>query len=1189
MVLSLALPAETQIGSYRILSSLGAGGMGEVYLAKDMRLGRKVALKLLPKEFTTDRERARRFQQEAHAISALNHPNIITIYEIGEAEAGRFIAMELIGGRSLRSLIGEGPDVERLTALGRQIAEALAVAHAAGITHRDIKPENIMVRDDGYVKVLDFGLARLALTSEAGGTAATIQHTEPGTLLGTIAYMSPEQAGGERVTAATDIFALGIVFYELATGSHPFRAATLLSTLQAITSATPALPSRFNAEIPEALDSLILRMLEKDARQRPEAKEVEAALWEIERQREGGTERNTAGSHRFSFSPSLGLSVSPSHRRVTVGRDKDLAELHAGFATASAGCGSLLCVTGEPGIGKTTLVEAFLAEIAESHRCRVARGRCSERLAGTEAYLPWLEALDSLLRDESRLSQARTVRPDEEPLAQTMRRIAPTWYAQVATLAGDNASDAKVLAELRAASQERLKRELAALLEELSRTHPLVLFFDDLHWTDVSTIDLIAFLGGRLPSMSVLIVTTYRPSDLLLAKHPFLQIKPDLQARGICRELQLEFLNRAEIETYLTLAFPGHHFPPDLPKLIHAKTEGNPLFMVDLVRYLRDRGVIEQRSGEWMLAQALPEIERELPESVRGMIERKFAQLGEEDRKLLMAASVQGYEFDSAVLSQVLSLDAGEVEDRLEALERIYAFVRLLSEDEFPNRTLTLRYRFVHVLYQNELYGALRPTRKAQLSSAVAQTMLGFYGEQSGRVASQLAHLFEASRDFGRATEYYSLAAENASKVFAYQEAALLARRGLDLLDTLPDKIDNIDRSRQELRLQVTLALSLGITQGYTALEAGKSLIRAHELCEQLGEPSQFYLGLGVYYLVGAEYHAARRTEEQLLRIAESRQNTSLMVGAHAALGYSLEFLGELVDARDHFERAIAIYDPQKNLSYVSRYGFDPGLYAQSEIGRTLWLLGFPDQALATTRNALALAEKTGDPRTIANAYMLIITVNYFRREKIEALKLAEAGIAHCDKHNIANDREWINIIRGWAMTGQEQPGPGIAEIRHSLAVLRATRAKVCSSMFLGMLSEALSKVEETQESFAQLAEAFEIVERTDERFYESELHRLKGELLLGCGLRIADCGLNDLSNPQSAAETCFLKSMEIARRQSAKSLELRAVISLARLWQRQGKRAEARGVLAEVYGWFTEGFDTADLKEARVLLDELS
>ena len=276
---------------------------------------------------------------------------------------------------------------------------------------------------------------------------------------------------------------------------------------------------------------------------------------------------------------------------------------------------------------------------------------------------------------------------------------------------------ARLLAEVKAASQERMKRELANFLQAVARARPLVLFFDDLHWADVSTIDLLSFLAGKFDALNVLIVVTYRPSDMLLAKHPFLQIKPDLQARGVCRELLLEFLTEAEIAEYLALEFPGHRFPAEFPQA-DSREDGRQSVVYGRPGALpaRSQRDCARRAVSWTLAQALPDIERELPESVRGMIERKIAQLSEEDRKLLTAASVQGYEFDSAVVAQVLNLDADEVEERLEKLERVFAFVKLASEAEFPNRTLTLKYRFVHVLYQNALYASLRATRKATLS-----------------------------------------------------------------------------------------------------------------------------------------------------------------------------------------------------------------------------------------------------------------------------------------------------------------------------------------------------------------------------------------------------------------------------------------------------------------------------------------
>lgn len=368
--MSGSLSANSAISHYRILSPLGAGGMGEVWLAQDTMLERKVAIKLLPAEFTEDPDRVRRFEQEAKAVSALNHPNIITIHEIGETEAGRFIVMEHVQGHTLHTIEKPCP-LETLVSLGGQIAKALSATHAAGITHRDIKPENTMVRDDGYVKMLDFGLARLIPGTATDPEAATLAfQTMPGTLVGTVAYMSPEQARGEPVTSATDVFALGILFFELATGQHPFKAETIIGMLHSITSQAPLIPSRVNPDVPAALEALILSMLEKEAGKRPSAVEVDQALAELAGQRSSGQLR-----------PATTAATSAIVRH-TVGREKERAELQSGFASALGGRGLLLCVAGEPGIGKTTLVEDFLGELAAEGRSTIARGRCSERLVG---------------------------------------------------------------------------------------------------------------------------------------------------------------------------------------------------------------------------------------------------------------------------------------------------------------------------------------------------------------------------------------------------------------------------------------------------------------------------------------------------------------------------------------------------------------------------------------------------------------------------------------------------------------------------------------------------------------------------------------------------------------------------------------------------------------------------------------
>jgi serine/threonine protein kinase/predicted ATPase len=1162
------LSANTNLSHYRIVSKIGAGGMGEVWLAEDTRLKRKVALKLLPAELTSDADRVRRFEQEAQAASALNHPNIITVYDIGESEAGRFIVMELVAGRTLRAVIAEDNSLETLLALGQQMAKALSAAHAAGITHRDIKPDNIMVRDDGYVKVLDFGLARLLPATASDSEAATLaQQTTPGMVMGTLAYMSPEQARGETVSHPSDVFALGIVLYELATGRHPFKAETLVGYLHAITLQTPAPPQQWQPNLPAALNDLLLRVLAKEASHRPTASEVAQQLYEIEREQN----RATAGERAtLVLPPAAVLSVPSAPPRHTVGREPERRELRSAFDSVLRGRGSLLCVAGEPGIGKTTLVEDFLAELTTKHPCTIARGRCSERLAGTEAYLPLLESLESLLRD----STASGSEPGS--LATTMKQIAPTWYAQVVPLSGDSEEAARLLAEVKAASQERMKRELASFLTAVAESQPLVIFFDDLHWADISTIDLLSFLAGKFDAMRVLIVTTYRPSDMLLSKHPFLQIKPDLQARGYCRELQLEFLNEAEIAQYLSLEFPQHRFPAEFPRLIHAKTEGSPLFMADLVRYLRDRGVIAQSSGSWKLEQTLPDIERELPESVRGMIERKIAQLSEEDRKLLTAASVQGYEFDSTVVAQVLNLDADEVEERLEKLERVFAFVKLTSEAEFPNRTLTLKYRFVHVLYQNALYASLRATRKATLSREVAQTMEGFYGEQRASVANQLAALYEAGREYASAAEYYRLAAEHATRVFAYQEAVVLARRGLGLLKSTPD---TTARTRQELALQITLSLPLGACRGLASQESRELFTRARELAQQLGDPPELLTimyGQWRSYLIGGDNSTALKLGEEFLALARAKAPAA-MIRAHQIMASVFKYRGEFTSACAHTKELLAIWNPQPHDGEAVVYAAEnPAMIGLFIDAWSLWNLGYPDQALQQSREALALARQDASPYGLALATFMAAELHISRREHQRVREMAEDCLAICTEHGFP---QWLAngyICRGWALVEAGQGAAGLTQMSEGITAMHATEADLQRSRYLALLGEACGATGQIAEGLSLLAEALAFAEQSGERFFEAEINRLRGELLLKS------------EAPQAEVEECFHQAIKVAQKQSAKSLELRAAMSLARLWQRQGKIAEARQMLAEIYGWFTEGFDTADLKEAKALLDEL-
>jgi predicted ATPase len=1125
--------------------------MGEVYRAWDDRLNRAVAIKLLPKTAVTKGTGVDRFLREARAASALNHPNIVTVHDAGEVEAdGHFIVQELVRGATLRQLMESGLEIGAMLDIVRQVAKALMAAHEAGIVHRDIKPENIMVRPDGYVKVLDFGLARLVSTntvSEEEGPTLTNLDTAPGIVMGTAAYMSPEQAQAIPTGPPSDIFSFGSVIYELVTGRRPFVGPSSFSVIAAIIAEHPVPPARLNPSTPPALDALVLRMLAKEAARRPTAIEVENELG------------NLTGQGAIDLGP------SPTARRTTVGREEERAELRQVFARVAAGQSLVLAVTGEAGIGKTSLVEDFLAEIEVSrHRPVIARGRCSERLAGSEAYLPLLEVLDSLLH-----------RTRGETFSELMKACAPTWFLQVATLSPDGTTIQRLQADLRTASQERMKREMGALLQDISRGTPLVIFLDDLHWADVSTIDLLNYLAGRFEGMRVLILGTYRRSEVTISEHPLLQMKATLEGRGLFREFPLGFLERTDVERYLSLEFPEHRFPPEFASLIHTKTEGSPLFMADLLRYLRDRRVLSEEGGRWVVTRPLDEIERELPESVRSMIVRKIERLSETDRKLVVAASVQGHEFDSAVVSEALGIDPGDVEERLEALDRVHVFVRTFGEQEFPDRTLTMRYRFVHVLYQNVLYASLQPTRRASLSGKVAAALARHHGTDSPAVAAQLAVLYEAARDFPNAAAQFHVAAQHAAQLFGFREAAALAKRGLKALDGLPE---DPARLSKELGLQLILGLSLRSFLGWAAPEVEKVYSRARELCGKLGDPPELFpvlWGLTLVHAIRGDLRMFRTLSEQLLVQAEQTGRVEFLLAGHQMMASVCEFLGQPVQSSEHFEKAISLHDLSQHEYYSANFGLDPGMIARALSMRPLWYLGYADQSIARMREALSLARAAKQPTTLSFALIIAENILMLRGEAEEAVALGDEGIALCREYSLAQEMEWTRCYQALALAHLGRTDEGVAQLTDSLASMERINARLQRGTYLGLLAEALLLAGRYEEGLRAVDEGLTVSQEALERCDLAELHRVRAALL------------NRLGRTEEAEQN-YRAALDVARQQGARAFELRAATGLARLMNDRGRTAEARDLLGPVYAALTEGRDTRDLIEAAQLLRHL-
>jgi serine/threonine protein kinase/predicted ATPase len=1159
-----ALPefnAGVRLGRYEVEAIIGRGGMSFVYRARDAIIGRKVALKVLAISGIDQAEITRRFLAELQILGNLKHDNIVQVYDFGDLEGTPFMVMELLDGEDLSKAVRAGrvTNNEQRFSIARQLAAALRHIHSGGILHRDIKPANVFLEPSGRVKLMDFGIARSFGTEIRNSM----------TFGGTIEYMAPEQIDGEPATPRSDIYSFGILLYHLFTGHTPFPAATIGELLKKIQKQPVPVRVLRQSKAPVHAVHLIRSATSKDPDRRPaDFDTVLKMLRGGSRSRALVPKADTPSTFTLPKAESIPSSEiltvqmpdEDSARglsRHTVGREGEQAQLMSAFQSVAAGRGLMFCVAGEAGIGKTTLIEDFLGELAPARRCTVARGRSSERLAGTDAYLPLLEALEGLLRDGT------------SPAGTLIRRVAPAWYAQ---LMPAEAGQGKEKSEN--ASLPRMQREFAALLHELSRTRPVVLFIEDLHWADVSSIDLLGFIASKFDDLRVLVLVTYRSSDLLLQKHPFLRIKPDLQARGLCRELPLDFLSSADVKEYINLEFPGHRFPAEFPALIHAKTEGSPLFMADVLRYLRAREVIAKQDEAWILARELPDIEHELPESVRGMIERKIAQLGEGDLKLLSVASIQGYEFCSAVVARVLDTPAEDVEERLETLDKVYRFVRLLKEHEFPDGALSLRYRFVHVLYQHAFQDTLRATRRMTLSREVARALEESYGEQTAPVASELAAMYEAGREYMRAAEYFRIAAHQQMQLSASQEAAALARRGLSLLEHLPQ---SRERNEREASLQIALGNAVMTNRGYGAGEVGQIYARAWNLCQQLGNTEHLMPAVhGMYINAVTSGHLIQSLELGKAFVEKVEQTDPAPLVAHRILGCTLFCMGDLQSAREHFDQLNALYDPSRHEWLTWLYGNGPGITGRLWQARNLWILGFPDQALVEAQHGLTLAKATSHANSLAYGLIFAAWTYQCRREWDTVVDLADRAIILSTEQGLSMWLAWGIELRGTALAGHGGFTSGIAEMRRGLALADSIDARIFRPQLCGYLANAYAQSHKFQEALEMLDEAERTIDSTKERYWAAELLRLRGKALDRSGAPAAD------------AEGYFVQALELAKQQHAKSLELRAAMSLARFWRDRGKPREAAQLLAETYGWFTEGFDTVDLRNARRLLVDL-
>jgi len=915
------------------------------------------------------------------------------------------------------------------------------------------------------------------------------------------------------------------------------------------------------------------------------------------------------------------LSLVPSPPFVA--RERELAQLGRFLDLALAGQGRAVFVTGEAGSGKTALVQEFTRRAKEAHpNLLVAGGNCNAHTGIGDPYLPFREIMGMLTGDVEARWAAGSISGEHA------RRLWNTFplAAQALVEAGPDLIDTFVpgtaLVERAVACapggaawltrlyelverkptgpsapgppQADLFEQYSQVLRTLACQAPLVLIVDDLQWADLGSISLLFHLGRQLAGNRILIVGAYRPEEVASGRdgkrHPLEPVVNEFRrALGDIAVNLDQAEGRKLVEAFLDTE-PNRLGLP-FREMLYQQTHGHPLFTVELLRGMEERGdLVHDPEGRWVEGPALDW--ETLPARVEAVIAERMGRLPEPLQDMLQAASVEGEVFTAEVVAQVQAADEREIIHHLSGeLTRQHRLVTAQSLQRVGSQHLS-RYRFRHFLFQKYLYSHLDPVERAHLHEAMGNQLEVLYrkrvaagealelGAQFPPVAEGavgLARHFQAAGILDKAAEYRLHAGIRAHLLSAGEEAVAHFNQGVALLETLPD---SPERAEQELRLQNALANTLKSVRASTDPEVLRVHARLQELCEQMDEVPLLLLNgvlwmLQFFHLSRAEYEKAIEVGKQILALAPRVEDPLFIATAHLSLGWVLPYLGEFALARDHLECMIDFCDhhPQRSLWFIDWQNLVTALTYQSW---ALWFLGYPDQAAERSKAATDLAQELDHADTLAHASSIAgAAFHLFRREGRAAQEHVEAVMRVSPEAGLAIWQAEGTCYRGWQQILVGQVDEGIAQLRQGLDTMQAVGTVRHRTSFLAALAEGYAKAGQPEQGLDTLVEAFSLSAQIGERYYLAELHRLQGELLL-------------MQGDDTEAEVSFHKAIEVARRQQAKPWELRAAMSLSRLWQKQGKREEPRQMLAEIYDWFTEGFDTPDLKEAKALLEAL-
>lgn len=834
-----------------------------------------------------------------------------------------------------------------------------------------------------------------------------------------------------------------------------------------------------------------------------------------------------------------------------VGREADLQRMRRPLELAMRGEGQIVASVSEAGTGKSRLLFEFSKTLPPE--CKFLEAHSMSHGKAT-AWLPVIELLYSYFG----ITNADDAATRRQKISASLAALDPALGDSLPYLLGllgvIEGPDPLQMMDPRIKRQRTLEGIRQIILAESLR-QPVVMVFEDLHWIDEQTQALLDLLAGSIGGARVLLLVTYRP-----------EYRHEWSGRSPYLEHRLEPLTGDDAEKLLSALLGDAVELHPLKSFIIERTNGNPFFIEETIHALFEEGAL-LRNGQIRITKPLSDLR--MPATVQGILAERIDRLSARQKELLQILAVIGRKSSIGLIREVASGAKAQLDvtlAELEAAEFVYRQRGLIEND----------YIFKHALTQEVAYNSLLIERRKLLHEKVGQAIESKLDDKVGDQLSQVAHHYSRSDNVSKAIEYLGRAGQQAIQRSVHAEAIGNLRAALRLVEALPN---SSERVKQEAPLQLALGVSLQAVKGYGSDDVAQAYGRARVLSEQIGDDLQLVAALrgeSLYHTTRANYRTALEVGERLLSLSSA--NPEYLVEARLITGVVSIYLGKFRSSETHFLEGLALEFPEGPSKAFQSAG-DSKAYCLAYFGRTLSILGYPDRALEYSNRAVSLAQTLSIPLALARSQGMLGLLYQVRREVDFAEEWADKNIAYATSQGFPYWRTLGSILKGWLLAQRGESQLGIRMYEDGLHGYRATGSRLGLSWFLGLKGELLAKVGRIDEGLDAIEEALSHVEETEERYYEAEAHRLKGELLLRRG------GAGALG----AAEASFQKSLEVARGQQAKAWELRAATSLARLLSSQGRSPEGLKVLRNVYDWFTEGFDTPDLKDARRLLDELS